>query len=363
MRILYVINSLDGGGGALPLPHVIGVMRSAGHDVRVVSLMERDGRARPGLEAAGIPYEVIGGPRRRFVETALRLDRIVRRERPDFLWTSLTHATITGQLIGRLRGVPVISWQHNAWLKPANEFLLRRTAGLTRYWVADSQTVVDFCRDRLGLDPAGIGIWPLFIADEAAPRAQPWTSGPFRVGSLGRLHPNKGYDVLIRAVARLNQAFPDAGQRLSVHLAGEGGQQAALAALARELGVTNVHFEGFLTDPLAFLASLHGYVQPSHHEGLCIAAHQAMAAGLPLVVSPVGEMKRSVEASDGGVLAPYGDVEALAQALAELVLRPADAAQQGARARRWAMAELSSAAFAARGLAALRAAGISPSGG
>jgi len=82
MKICYVINSLDGGGGALPLPNVIGVMREAGHEVAVVSLMERDGRARPALEAADIPYTVIGGPRRRFLSTAIRLARIVRRTRP-----------------------------------------------------------------------------------------------------------------------------------------------------------------------------------------------------------------------------------------------------------------------------------------
>ena len=76
MKICYVINSLDGGGGALPLPRILAVLRAAGHEVFVVSLMERDGLARPVLEATGTPYAVIGGAKRRFVRTALRLNRI-----------------------------------------------------------------------------------------------------------------------------------------------------------------------------------------------------------------------------------------------------------------------------------------------
>jgi len=356
MRILYVINSLDGGGGALPLPHIIGVMRAEGHDVHVVALMERDGRARPLLDAQAIPYEVIGGPKRRYVETAWRLDRIIRARRPDLIWTSFTHATITGQLLGALRRIPVVSWQHNAWLKPINARILRLTAGLTRHWVVDSGAVQTFGEETLGLDPARISIWPLFMADPGTVAAASPASPVFRLGSLGRLHRNKGYDVLVRAVAHLNSQSPDVGQRLSVHLAGEGPERPALEALVHELGVPNIHFEGFTTEPMAFLAGLHGYVQPSHHEGLCIAAHQALAAGLPVIASPVGEMARSVTASNGGILVPYGDVQELAVALERFVRDPLAAADMGRAARIWTLREYSVENFKARGRAALRAA-------
>lgn len=356
MRILYVINSLDGGGGALPLPHIIGVMRAEGHEVYVVALMERDGRARPLLDAQAIPYEVIGGPKRRYLETAWRLDRIVRSWRPDLIWTSFTHATVTGQLLGALRRIPVVSWQHNAWLKPINARILRHTAGLTRHWVVDSGAVRAFGEETLRLDPARISIWPLFMADADTVATAAPPDPVFRVGSLGRLHRNKGYDVLVRAVAHLNNEAPDIARRLSVHLAGEGAERPALEALVRELGVTNLHFEGFTTRPMDFLAGLHGYIQPSHHEGLCIAAHQALAAGLPVIASPVGEMACSVTASGGGLLVPYGGVSQLAAALARFVRDPAEAAAMGQSARRWTQREYSAERFCERGRTALRAA-------
>lgn len=358
MRICYVINSLDGGGGALPLPHVLAVMRQAGHDPFVVSLMERDGRARHLLEQAGIDHVVIGGPTRRWAKTALRLDKIVRDRRPDVLWTSLTHATLTGELIGMLRGTPVVSWLHNAWLKPANRSLLRRSHGLTRHWVADSDTVARFGEAELGINMDRISVWPLFLADAAAPCSRKWENGLFRFGSLGRLHPNKGYDVLVRALAVLAGRAPLLSSRISVHLAGEGAERSALETLARELGVTNLHFEGFQEQPREFLSTLHAYLQPSHHEGLCIAAHEAMQAGLPVIATPVGEMHQSVIRSGGGVLAPYGDISALAEGISRFVQDPASAHATGLAGRQWVMAEYSHQAFTARGREALLASGV-----
>lgn len=357
MKICYIINSLDGGGGALPLPNVIGVMRAAGHEVSVVSLMERDGRARPALEAAGIPYVVIGGPKRRIFSTAIRLARIVRATRPDVLWTSLSHATMTGQVIGWLFNVPVVSWLHNAWLKPGNILAMRRTKGLTRHWVADSDTVAAFGVETLGIARSNISVWPLFRADPSRPVAGAAIGTPFIVGSLGRLHPNKGYHVLIEALALLRNQSPSLAQSLLVRIAGEGPIRAELEKLAADRGVENLEFVGF-TEPARFLASLHCYLQPSHHEGFCIAAHEAMLAALPVVASPVGEMAQSVLASGGGVLVEFGNAGELATAIRKYALDRQRAHHAGMAGREWVARQFSAAAFTVRGLAAMEAAGV-----
>lgn len=357
MRIGYIINSLDAGGGAFPVPRIIDVMRKAGHDVFVVALMERDGRARPLVEAMDIPCMVIGGADRAYLSTAWRLDRIVRRLRPDVLWTSLSHATVTGQLVGGLRGVPVVSWLHNAWLKPANIAIMRRTSGLTRHWVADSGAVARFGEQALGIKADRMSVWPIFQADPARPVAGMARAGEFRIGSLGRLHPNKGYHVLIEALALLWQRSPHVARAARVVIGGDGPARATLEQLAAARGVNNLEFAGFV-DPGPFLASLNCYVQPSHHEGFCIAAHEAMCAGLPVIASPVGEMASSIRTSKAGMLVDHGDVESLAHALESFIEAPDQAFQMGGVARRWATAEFSAVAFTARGLAAMRAAGL-----
>ena len=212
--------------------------------------------------------------------------------------------------------------------------------------------------ETLGLDPTYIAVWPLFMTDPHMPSARPWSTGMFRLGSLGRLHPNKGYDVLIRAIAQMQRESPAASRSLSVHIAGEGPERAALEGLARELDVRNVAFEGFTDQPSAFLSTLHGYVQPSHHEGLCIAVHQAMGAGLPIVASAVGEMQQSVSESGGGFLVDYGDVDQLAAALTAMVTRPDQSAAMGSAARTWVHSRYSEANFRTTGLAALKEAQV-----
>lgn len=354
MKIAYVINSLDGGGAALPLADVITVMRAAGNDVFVIALMERDGRARDRLEAENIPYRVIGGTRRSYTGTTLRLQACIRDLRPDLIWTSLTHATILGQLLGALHGIPVVSWIHNCFLKPANLAILRRTKALTSHWVADSSAARDFGTDILGIDREAITCWPLFIADPGSPSAAPVPAdGIIRIGSLGRLHPNKGFDGLIRAVHMLAKREPTLAARLEIVVGGEGASLRSLRDLAARLGVGSVAFAGFQHDPRQFLSGLHAYVQPSHHEGLCIAAHEAMQAGLPVIATRVGEIQHSVAASGGGRVLDFGDIEGLAETLLDVVTRPTRWAHAGMAARSWTLDRYSRERFEAQGASLL----------
>ncbi len=353
MKIAYVINSLEGGGAALPLPDIARALGRAGAEVRVLALTRRDGRARPPLDATGVPVAVRdGGERDHGAALLWLLDRL-RAERTDVVWTSLTRATLLGQLAGRRLGRPVASWQHNAFLTPANRRLLRATRRLTTLWVADSGAVARLTAERLAVPAERLVTWPIFAADADAPQAVPWRPGePIRLGSLGRLHPAKGYDVLLDALATLTGEgwTPPAPLRLAI--AGEGAERAPLTERARALGVA-LELPGFTADPAAVLAGLHLYLQPSRREGFGIAAHQAMAAGLPVLASATGEMARSVVDGETGRLVPVGDPGALARALRALLESPERLRAMGARGRERVLALYGRDAFDARGAAAL----------
>ena len=334
MRIAYVINSLEGGGAALPIPSVAAVLAAKGATVEVLALTRRDGRAQPRIEQAGFAVTVRDGGERDHLAALAWLDREVARRKPDLLWTSLTRATLLGQLVGKRRGVPVVSWQHNAWLKPANRLLLRATQGLSCLWIGDSESVTALTAERLSVPPARLATWPLFAADPEAPRATPWRPGEtLRLGTLGRLHPAKGYDVLVAALARMRAQGFTPPAPFEVRIGGEGVLHEALEAAARQAGVDNVRFVGFQDRPAAFLADLHLYLQPSRREGLCIAAHEAMQAGLPVIASAVGEMRFSVLDGETGLLTPPADVDALAAALTRLLQAPDRLAAMGAASR------------------------------
>ena len=352
MRIAYVINSVEGGGAASPVPAVTRVLRDAGAEVRVFALTRRDGRGLAAMEASGLTVEVRDGGERDHLAAFRWLDGMVAGWRPTHLWTSLTRATLLGQQVGRRRGLPVVSWQHSAVLKPANELLLRATHRLSAMWVGDSQTVTDLTAARLRVPRERLATWPIFAADPAAPVATPWRPGePLRIGSLGRLHPVKGYDVLIGAVAKLKaQGF---ALPFELTLGGDGAERERLAALAREAGLTESIFAGYIDRPRDFLSGLHLYAQPSRHEGFCVAAHEAMQAGLPVVASAVGELPQTVT-PEVGWLAPPGDVDALARALGDALERPEQLTMMGATARARVLDRFSQKSFADAGRSILR---------
>jgi hypothetical protein len=350
MRIAYVINSVEGGGAAFPVPAVAGVMREHGASVEVFALTRRDGRALPAMAEAGLPTHVRAGGEKDHLAASVWLDRQLEGFRPDVIWTSLTRATLLGQLVGRVRGLPVVSWQHAAFLKPANRLLLRMTQAASALWIGDSGCVTALTAQRLGVPPERLVTWPIFRADPDAPKAAPWRPGePIRLGSLGRLHPVKGYDVLIAALARLRREYPTGLHPFEFTIAGDGAARGRLESAIAEAGLVDVRLMGFTPDPRAFLATLHVYVQPSRSEGLCVAAHEAMQAGLPIVASAVGELPFSVADGETGLVTPAADAKALAQALGWMLAHPERLASMGDAARSRVLQRFGAEEFARTG--------------
>lgn len=350
MRIFYVINSLEGGGAALPVPAVAKVLTDQGAKVEILALTRRDGRALAPITRQGFTVHVRSGGEKDHIAALAWLDRMVAEQQPDLLWTSLTRATLLGQIIGLRRRVPVVSWQHNAFLKPANRLLLRTTQGLSSLWIGDSHSVTALTAARLKVKADRLTTWPLFAADPAAPKATPWRPGEIlRLGALGRLHTAKGYDVLIKALAHLRASGFSPPTPFEVRIAGEGAQREHLQALIDQAGLDNVFLSGFCETPREFLAGLHLYLQPSRREGLCIAVHEAMQAGLPALVTAVGEMPYSVVDGLTGRVVPPCDIEELANALKRMLVEPHRLATMGEVARSRVLERFGQASFTATG--------------
>lgn len=350
MRIAYFINSMEGGGAQSPLPKIVKALENAEAQVRVYALSRRNGLAIPRLREEGVEPVVRDGGEKDHLAALRWMEEQARAWSADAMWTSLTRATLLGQIAGKRLGLPIVSWQHNAFLKPWNERLLRWRAGASDLWVADSAQVAELTKDRLGVSDNDLVTWPIFAADPEAPQSSLWRAGEtLQIGSLGRLHPAKGYDFLIEALALLKQRGFEAATPFCIRVGGIGKDEAALKAQAEAAGVDVIEFEGFVEEPAAFLAGLHLYLQPSRREGFCIAAHEAMQAGLPVIVSRTGEMPFTVNDPEIGLTVPVADVAALADALADLLSRPDDLAAMGTHARKRVQDRFSQAQFDAVG--------------
>lgn len=173
---------------------------------------------------------------------------------------------------------------------------------------------------------------PCLLDLAATPAAQPATAPP-RIATVARLHPDKGLDVLVAALALVREAVPDAelvvagGDQPGSDVAGE------LAALAARLGVGGaVQLLGHVDAPAAVLGGAAVYAQPSRPGGdvLPLSVIDAAGLGLPVVASAVGAMADLVVDGTTGHLVAPGDPAALADRLVALLRDRATAARMGA---------------------------------
>ncbi len=158
----------------------------------------------------------------------------------------------------------------------------------------------------------------------AAPASLPGAAP--RILALGRLHRNKGFDLLIRAMARLPGA--------SLAIAGEGPERAALEALARDCGVAaRVHLLGWRTDPGALLAACDVFCASSRHEPLGNMVLEAWSAGRPVVAAAAQGPSELIRDGETGLLVPPESPEALARGIGAVLDDPARAAALAAAGR------------------------------
>lgn len=155
---------------------------------------------------------------------------------------------------------------------------------------------------------------------------------PYLLG-IGRVVPQKGFDLLIDAYARLHARLPDAPDLI---IAGDGPERAGLEAQADALGLGGrVHLVGRADRPLA-TALFRGctvFALPSRQEPQGIVSLEAMACAKPVVAARVGGVPEVVLDGETGLLFPGGDAGALADALHVLLSDPARAAALGRNGR------------------------------
>ena len=230
-------------------------------------------------------------------------------------------------LLARLRQVPVVLHVHGAGFDAFLAGLGPIPGALVRWAARRAARVVLLSEEwRCGLAPRlaearlavienGIAALPAIAGTAAG------VDGITRVLFLGNLGRRKGVSELLQAVATLPQ---------SVHLVLAGGDEdpgatAAAKAQATDLGIdTRVRLAGTVTGPdkTELMRGSDLFALPSYAEGLPMALLEAMAAGLPVVTTPVGGIPSLIRDGDNGLLVPAGSPDALAQALRRLASDP-----------------------------------------
>lgn len=335
LRVLEVYGGGRGGGAARHLGELLPALGSLGAEVHLMSL-GRDDLAPPDVRVHRVP-----GP--------LGALALVAALRPDVVHTHGVRANLFGRAAARLSDVPSVSTVHSVLASDYRSPLRAAAAELlddaTLPWADRLIAVSAFLRGylvRRGARPEHVAVVPNGIPP--APAGDPALLRSLGAGPIlavaARLHPAKGVDIAVRALADLP------GCTLAVF--GEGPEEAALRHLAADLGVADrAHFLGYRPDLRALWAGADVGLAPSRAEGFGLAALEAMAQGVPVVAAAVGGLPDLL--SSGGILVPPEDPPALAGGVRAALARRA-ALSLAARRR---AAEFSLAASARATLAVL----------
>jgi glycosyltransferase involved in cell wall biosynthesis len=332
---LHIVDSLEIGGAQKLEVTFAAEAANRGLDFTVVSLSDDDRepiaeelRTR-GAEVVCVPRP--GGTPVRQLLLLLALLRLLLRRRPDVVQTHLTYANVLGALAGRCLRVPVVGTLHNTDVDTAHHrpVLLRLEAWALR--VLASQVVAVGPAVAAGQQARLRGVTPVVVPnavtapgpsdhdDRSAVRSQLLErSDQVLILSVGRLTAQKAYHDLLQAFERVTGDHPEA----VLAVAGDGELRKELEEQARSSGLgERVRFLGARDDIARLLSAADMFVSSSRWEGMPLAVLEAMAAGLPVVATAVGDVPTAVVPGVGLTVSP-GRPDEMAMAIEQLLDEP-----------------------------------------
>jgi len=301
-----------------------------------------------GIEPISIPWRGIVHPTGAL--GVLRLAAVMKLHDVDLVHANDYAMSVLGLPAARLARVPFITNRVDCGhLRPgfgvAHRKLEAFAARNSDLVCANAEAVRKVCIEEEGCDPERVEVIRngLDIARFDSLAAQEPTAptgmrpDDFNVAVVGNLWPVKGHTTLVEAAALLATRAP----KIRFFCAGEGVMRPVLEKRLRELGIEDrVVLLGHRTDVQAILARANALALCSSNEGLSNAIMEAMAARLPVVATRVGG---NPELLDGGrgLLVPYGDPRALADAVLRIASNADEARSMGRKARAFIETELS----------------------
>ncbi|WP_454696400.1 glycosyltransferase family 4 protein [Achromobacter aegrifaciens] len=334
-RVLLFIHSLHGGGAERVAADLSAHWAGMGREVMVVTQASAEGDVytlHPKVRREVLHTAGEGGGLRGIwsnVQRVRALRRVVKAFRPDIVLGMMTTASVLSVLACAGLSSRVIATEHT---HPPSQTLSGFWQRLRRLTYPRAASVVALTRgtadwlaqhvpgSKLAVIPNPVH-FPLPRAEPVLPPVS--GDGRKRLLAVGRLHADKGFDLLIQAYAQLAASHPG----WDLVILGEGDERRSLEAQVREAGLeSRVFMPGRAGNVGDWYESADLYVLTSRFEGLSNTLLESMASGLAAVSFDCDTGPREIirEGVDGVLVRPNGDVTALCQALEAVMRNDAD---------------------------------------
>lgn len=329
-RIISLVTWGSRGG---PFPRIVRWLarglEAKGYRADVVFIQEPKGvqEVSPNIREIGL------GTRARYA--AVPLYRYFKETKPAFVLATPLPSALAALMAGRLAGVPVVPWEatfldRSIPLVPLQMRLFgpwfrRLLYGWAPAVAATSREVTSGIQKEF--DNKGAFVLPnpcdLYDIRSLANASKPknFASDNYSLIAVGRLSPEKGIDVILKALGILR----DRGiNQYELRVLGEGPYRSDYEQLAAKLGLQDrVEFLGYVPNPYSIMAEADIFVHAARWEGFGMVVVEAMALGLPVVATTCpGGPKEILDFGKYGILVPPDNPEELAQAIASLIQNP-----------------------------------------
>ena len=216
------------------------------------------------------------------------LHGVMRRFVPDIVhWYGFPADVLAPIFSLECRTARVVGTRRGQDAKRRHQFLRSLTNPLCDRVVCVSEATAEFVRRTERINGSALRVIPNGVAPRTCPVSKQRDGrSPVRFGTVGRVMPVKGTDILLEAFLKFDQQA-----NVELHIAGRVGDRWAEQLVDRAAAsphAERIRFVGFAADPDTFLAELDVFVLPSRSEGMSNALLEAMACGLPCIATDVG---------------------------------------------------------------------------
>jgi len=327
----FLVDLYRGGGERVSLDLMRGFLER-GYRIDLI-LMKKEG---PYLEQLPKEVRVITFGTSRLFGTLPKLITYLKKDKPEALISIMRHMhliSVWAKMFARVKtkvilrvgipfNVPNTKSNLREWLLPVLSKIFYKKADAV---VAVSADIAEDLKERLSIpeDKMHVIHNPKFL-EEIREKAQkpvdePWLQNkdvPVVI-AMGRLAPQKGFDLLVRAVAKISKK-----RNVRLIILGEGGEKDNLLKIAKENGLSyHIKIVSFQKNPYALLAKSDVFALSSRFEGMPNALIEALACGLPVVATDcVSGPKEIIGAEDTyGLLVKTEDVDALVHGIEQIL--------------------------------------------
>lgn len=344
--VAHLILKFDKGGLEMTTLNLCRGLRARGYTSAVVA-MDGGGETLDLARREGFDCVALSGRRIASPRFHARVLHELRRLRPRVVHTHHFSSLLNSFPAGALsRPFHRVHTEHSCQYlteQPRHRRTLRWASRRVDVFVSVASSMARFYADEVGVAPTRLRVIPNGIdTDRFQPVADRTARDRLRrrlgipegivVGAVGRLADVKNYELALRAIAGLRSHCPD----LSLVLIGDGENRAALEQQARQLGLEGrVLFPGWRHDTDDWLRAFDIFALTSTSEALPLAVLEAMATGLPIVSTAVGDVTGLVNEAGCGSCVPVGDDPGYVAALGDLLMVPDQRLEFGRKARKY----------------------------